>query len=89
MKERDLREHNDALGRNMEPGDRVYLSAKKKKGFNTYVWTHPGQSLWVLCQDECIRMKTVQELNGLDPSIRTFTIRQKIYLKKVKDDDVR
>ena len=85
VRERDLREHNDALGRDLQKGDRIYLSAKKKKGSNEYTWSHPGQSLWELSQDEGVTMEAIRKYNELDPSVRVFTIRQKIYLKKVKD----
>ena len=84
VRERDLREWNDALGRDMQEGDRIYMAAKKTAGANVYVWTHTGQSLWQLCQEECVQIEAVQKLNGLDPSIRTFRTRQKLYLKKEK-----
>ena len=89
VRERDLREDNDALGRDLMPGDRIYLSPKKTKGVKDYVMTHPGLSLWKLCQDEAVMMETIQKLNELDPTIRTFRTRQKLYLKKVKDDGMR
>lgn len=89
VRERDLREDNDALGRDLAPGDRIYLSPKKTKGVKDYVMTHPGLSLWKLCQDEAVMMETIQKLNELDPTIRTFRTRQKLYLKKVKDDGMR
>jgi len=86
VRERDLREHNDALGRDMHIGDRIYLTAKKKSSTKEYVWTRKGQSLWQLSQDEGVQMKAIQKLNELDPSVREFTIRQKLYLKKVKEE---
>lgn len=86
VRERELREWNDALGRDMQPGDRVYMAAKKTAGVNTYVWTHTGQSLWELCQEECVQLPAVLKYNGLDPSVRVFRTRQKLYLKKVKED---
>lgn len=89
VRERDLRENNDALGRDLMPGDRIYLSAKKSAGTKDYVMTFPGQSLWKLSQEEGVMIEAIQKLNGLDPSIRTFRTRQKLYLKKVKDDGVR
>lgn len=85
MKERDLRDYNDALGRPLQVGERVYIAPKKKTGINTYVWTYPGLSLWKLCQEEGVQMKTVQQLNELDPSIRVFRSREQIFLRKVKD----
>ena len=87
MRERALREFNDALGRDMRVGERIYLSAKKKAGDKDYVWSAPGLSLWRLCQDEGVMMEQVQKLNGLDPSIRVFRTRQKIYLRKVKEEN--
>ena len=87
VRERDLREDNDALGREMQKGDRIYLSAKKKTGDKDFVWTHTGLSLWKLSQDECVTIDAIQKLNELDPSIRTFRTRQKIYLRKVKEEN--
>ena len=85
VRERDLREYNDALGRELRVGDRIYLSSKKMYGANTFTWTHTGQSLWQLSQEEGIQIEAIQKINELDPTIRTFRTRQKIYLKKVKE----
>ena len=87
MRERDLREDNDALGRELKKGDRVYLSAKKKTSSKEFVWTHTGQSLWELSQEEGVKVEAIQKLNELDPRVRTFRTRQKIYLKKVKEEN--
>ena len=90
VRERDLREDNDALGRDLAPGDRIYLAPKKQVGTQDYVWTRPGESLWKICQDEAIQIEAVHKLNeDLDPHIRVFRTRQKLYLRKVKDDGLR
>ena len=89
VRERDLRDYNDALGREMAVGDRIYIAAKKTTGNKDYVWSHAGLSLWKLSQDEGITIDAIQKLNGLDKTIRVFRTRQKIYLKKVKDDGMR
>ena len=86
MRERDLREFNDALGREMKAGDRIFMVAKKTVGANEYTWTYTGQSLWELSQEEGVYIEAIQKYNDLDPSIRTFRTRQKIYLKKVKEN---
>ena len=85
VRERDLRVDNDALGRDLLVGDHIFLSAKKTMGDKQYVWTHVGQSLWMLCQSEGVQMDYIQKLNGLDPSIRVFRTKQRIYLQKVKE----
>jgi hypothetical protein len=89
VRERDLREDNDALGRELQKGDRIYLSDKKNIGANEYVWTHTGQFLWQLSQEEGVHIEAIQKYNELDPAVRTFRTRQKIYLKKTKDENVR
>ena len=85
VRERDLREDNDALGRTLTPGERVYLAPKKTTGSKEFVWTHTGQSLWKLSQEEGVQIEAILKYNELDPKIRTFRTRQKIYLKKVKE----
>ncbi|MBR6492325.1 MAG: glucosaminidase domain-containing protein [Paludibacteraceae bacterium] len=87
VRERDLREDNDALGRELKKGDRIYLGPKKNTGVpdKPFVWTFVGQSLWELSQEEGITIEAIQQLNELDPKIRIFSIRQKIYLRKVKE----
>ena len=85
VKERDLRVKNDALGRELQEGDRIYLSAKKKKGEIDYVWSRPGLSIWTLSQGEGVTVESIQKINGLNPSVRVFRSRQKIYLRKVKE----
>ena len=87
VRERELREDNDALGRELKSGDRIYLSPKKRMGNKDYVWTFTGQSLWQLSQDEGVTVETIQRLNDLDPRIRVFRTRQKIYLRKVKEEN--
>ena len=91
VRERDLREDNDALGMDLQIGDRIYLSPKKSVGLpdRPFVWTKPGLSIWELSQAEGITIEAIQKLNSLDPKVRKFTIRQKIYLRKVKEDEVR
>lgn len=84
VRERQLREWNDALGRDLQKGEHIFISAKKKKvpQEKGIMWVHPGEELWAICQREGIQMKQVQKLNGLDPEIRVFRTRQKIYLNK-------
>lgn len=89
VRERDLREYNDALGRDLAVGDRIYMAPKKSAGTKDYVWSYTGLSLWKLSQDEGVTIESIQKLNGLDQTVRVFRTRQKIYLKKVKDDGVR
>lgn len=87
VRERDLREMNDALGRDLQTGDRIYLSLKKTSGDKPFVWSHVGLSLWKLSQDEGVQLEAIRKLNGLDPSIRVFRTRQRIYLRKVKEEN--
>lgn len=88
VRERELREDNDALGRELQVGERIYLAPKKTTGVadKPFVWTAVGMSLWQLSQDECVTIEAIQKLNELDPQIRIFSFRQKIYLRKVKED---
>ncbi len=88
VRERELRENNDALGRDLAVGDKIYLSPKKTTGSEDYVWTRPGLSFWRLSQDEGVQMEAIRKLNELDPSIRVFRTRQRIYLRKVKGENV-
>lgn len=88
VRERQLREWNDALGRDLAVGDRVFMSAKKKKvpAEKTVLWVHPGESLWEICQREGIQIAQVQKLNGFPVDLRTFRTRQQIYLNKIKEE---
>ena len=85
--ERALRENNDALGRELKPGDRVYLSKKKTQApkDKLYVWTKPGQSVWELIQKEGITEKAFREYNGIPYDVRTFETRQQVVLHKPKN----
>ena len=57
--ERSLREWNDALGRTLQPGDRIYLGMKKPKALpeKSIIWVTPGESLWEICQREAVQLK--------------------------------
>ena len=87
MRERALREYNDALGRELKVGDRLYLAPKKiyAPQEKAVMWVHPGESLWEISQRECIQISTIYKLNGFEPSLRVFKTRQQIYLAKVKE----
>ena len=89
VRERDLREHNDALGRTLKMGDRIYLSHKRPyaPAEKAIMWVHPGETLWDICQREGVQMVSVQRLNGFEPSLRVFRTRQKIYLARVKEEN--
>ena len=87
VRERDLREDNDALGRELAKGDRIYLAAKKSTGEDAFVWSHTGQSIWQLSQEVGVKIEAIQKWNELDPQIRTFRTRQRIYLRKTKEED--
>ena len=88
VRERSLREDNDALGRELAKGDRIYLGSKKNTGEEPFVWSHTGQSLWQLSQEVGVKIEAIQKWNELDPQIRTFRTRQRIYLRKTKEEDV-
>lgn len=88
VRERDLREDNDALDRELATGDRIYLAAKKSTGEEPFVWSHTGQSLWQMSQEVGVKIEAIQKWNELDPQIRTFRTRQRIYLRKIKEEDV-
>ena len=84
--ERSLREINDALGRTLKEGDRIYLSKKKKQAVKDHVrvWVKPGDKVWDLIQRECITDAAFRELNGLPIDIRIFQTRQQVLLRKEK-----
>ncbi len=86
MKERKLRKYNDALGHILKPGDRVFTTVKPRyvRGEKSVMWVHPGESLWSISQREGIQLKTIYELNEIDPSVKVFKTRQKILLGKPK-----
>ena len=85
VRERELRMYNDALGRDLKAGDRIYMWYKKKSGDKDFVWTKVGQSFWQLSQEEGVSLEALQKLNGLDPSVRVSVTKQKLYLRKVKE----
>lgn len=86
IKERELREYNDALGHILKPGDRVFITPKPRyvRGEKSVMWVHPGESLWSISQREGVQLKTIYKLNEIDPSVKVFKTRQKIYLCKQK-----
>ena len=87
VRERCLRKNNDALGRVLKEGDRVYLAPKRcyAPKEKAVIWVHPGETLWEISQREGVKLKTILKLNGFEPSLRTFKTRQQIYLAKVKE----
>lgn len=86
MKERTLREWNDAIGHVLKENDRVFLWKKRKyvRGEKEIMWVHPGESLWMICQREGIQLKTIYEVNGIPEDIKVFETRQKVLLGKPK-----
>lgn len=87
MKERTLRKYNDALGRTLRPGDRIYTSRKKSKPDTKekeVIWVHPGESVWFIAQREAIREDLIRKWNGFNDEIDIFSTRQQIWLRKPK-----
>lgn len=86
MKERTLRQYNDAEGHILKPGDRVFTTKKPRyvRGIKSVMWVHPGETLWSISQREGLQLKTIYEVNELDPSVKIFKTRQKIFLVKQK-----
>lgn len=88
VKERSLRMWNDALGRDLHPGDRVYYMGYKKPWLSddakAIMWVHPGESVWQISQREGIPEKKIRKLNGFTDAVDIFKTRQQIILKKQK-----
>ncbi len=86
MKERTLRQYNDAEGHILKEGDRIFVTKKPRyvRGEKSLMWVHPGETLWSISQREGLQLQTIYEVNGLDPSVKIFRTRQQIYLAKPK-----
>lgn len=86
VRERDLREWNDALGRTLHAGDYIYYTGHKamqtKDKRKTYYWVHPGETVWGIAQREGIKVEAVRQLNGWNESVNVLKTRQKIQLRK-------
>lgn len=68
MHERTLRKYNDALDtRELEPGDMVYVYAKKNRTGRkySYYYFRPGDTAWSISQKYGIKMKSLYKLNGI------------------------
>lgn len=88
IRERDLRTWNDALGLGLKPGERVYLASKHWYGERekAILWVHPGESLRMIAQREVMVLENLYKLNELKRDILVFRTRQRIYTRKVKED---
>ena len=88
MNERTLREMNDALGRTLKTGDRIYLAKKKTQAVKEHerVWVKPGDKVWDLVQREAITDAAFRELNGFPEDLRVFKTRQEVLLRKEKKE---
>lgn len=86
VRERQLRENNDALGRELAVGDRIYLTRKAAYApeAKRLMWVHPGESLWMIAQREAIRLDVMRELNGFPRDLQVFKTRQQILLRPEK-----
>lgn len=88
-RERTLRRYNDAMGRTLQPGDRIYLYWKRPVGVKEHaiLWVHPGEEVWMICQREAIREKKLRKYNYFPADIQVFKTRQKIYTRKHKEKE--
>ena len=86
IKERTLREWNDALGHVLQENDHIFLCQKPKyvRGEKEVMWVHPGESLWMISQREGLQLKTIYEVNDIPETVKVFKTRQKILLGKPK-----
>ena len=87
LRERQLREWNDALGRDLKVGDRIYLAQKRDQASQEkeVMWVHPGESVWMIAQRECIKADKLRQYNGLANEVTVFRTRQQILLRKPKN----
>ncbi len=68
MYERTLRRYNDALDmRELEPGDMVYIYAKKHRADRKHpsCYIRPGDTAWGLAQKYGIKLKCLYSINGI------------------------
>lgn len=88
MNERTLREMNDALGRTLKKGDRIYLAKKKTQAVKEHerVWVKPGEKVWDLIQREGITDAAFRQMNELPEDVRVFKTRQQVLLRKEKKE---
>ena len=86
VKERDLRKNNDALGRSLHAGERIYLAKKRAQApkEKTLILVTSGENLWDICQREGVQLKKVLKYNGFPPSTQVLRTQQQIYLRKPK-----
>ncbi len=86
IRERQLREWNDALGRELKEGDRIYMASKRQSvdKEKALMWVHPGESIWEISQRECIQEAKIREYNEIPNDIRVFRTRQQILMRKIK-----
>lgn len=86
MRERTLRKMNDALGRDLQPGDRIYLYWKPLMGVKEHavLWVHPGEEVWMVAQREGIKLSYLYWLNKIPRDVKVFQTRQKILLRPEK-----
>lgn len=84
IRERTLRLFNDALGRELQAGDYIYLFFKRAQApkEKALLWVHPGESLWQVCQREGVRVAKVREYNAFAPTVDVFRTRQSIYMRR-------
>lgn len=83
MREKTLRKYNDALdGRELEPGDMVYVYAKKNKSGRkySYYYFRPGDTAWEISQKYGIKLKRLYKLNGI-PFGTTLRTQQRLLLR--------
>ena len=87
-KERTLRRYNDAMGRPLQAGDRIYLFWKRSVAVKEHaiLWVHPGEEVWMICQREAIKEKSLRKYNYFPADIKVFKTRQKIYTRKHKEE---
>lgn len=88
MQERKLRKWNDALGLGLKPGERVYLGAKHAYGERkkAILWVHPGESLRMISQREVMKLDNIYKINELKRNVTVFRTRQRIHIRKVKEE---
>ncbi len=68
MREKTLRRYNDALDtREVEPGDIIYIYAKKNKAGRKYSYYEfkTGDDAWEISQKYGIKLKSLYKLNGI------------------------
>lgn len=84
-----LKDYNDIeQGGDFEPGTKIYLQPKRKRGAEKYHTVKAGETMWSISRDEGVRLSYLYKYNRIQPG-QEPAVGESVHLRTKRHDDIK